>query len=117
MDAVMMDALGMAKDIQIMAWTIIISVGIVIIFSNQISDFVQAHPTVKMLAFSFLMLIGLLLVCDAVGIPISKGNVYFALAASPCVEFLNLLMKDKRVRPSGVPEGRTGILRRSKPSK
>ena len=110
-------AVGMAKDIQVMVLAIIISVGVMIVFANQISDFVQAHPTVKMLALSFLMLIGLVLVSDAVGTPISKGYVYFAMAFSLCVEFLNLRMKFKRVRPSGVSEGETGTLRRSKPSK
>lgn len=110
-------AVGMAKDIQIMVLAVIISVGVMIIFANQISDFVQAHPTVKMLALSFLMLIGLVLVSDAVGTPISKGYVYFAMAFSLCVEFLNLRMKFKRVRPSGVAEGETGTLRRSKTAK
>ena len=64
-------AVGMAKDIQIMVLAVVISVGVMIIFANQISDFVQTHPTVKMLALSFLMLIGLVLVSDAVGTPIS----------------------------------------------
>ena len=106
-------AVGMAKEIQIMVLAIIISVGVMIAFANQISDFVQTHPTVKMLALSFLMLIGLVLVSDAVGTPISKGYIYFAMVFSLCVEFLNLRMKFKRLRPSGVVEGETGTVRQS----
>jgi len=108
-------AVGMAKHIQIMVLAVIISVAVMIIFANQISDFVQTHPTVKMLALSFLMLIGLVLVSDAVGTPISKGYVYFAMVFSLGVEFLNLRMQLKRVRPSGVAEGETGTVRRRKP--
>ena len=109
-------AVGMAKDIQIMVLAVVISVGVMIIFANQISDFVQTHPTVKMLALSFLMLIGLVLISDAVGTPISKGYVYFAMVFSLVVEFLNLRMKFKRVRPSGIDEGETGTVRRRRTS-
>jgi len=110
-------AVGMAKHIQIMVLAVIISVGVMIIFANQISDFVQSHPTVKMLALSFLMLIGLVLVSDAVGTPISKGYVYFAMVFSLFVEFLNLRMQFKRVRPSGLVEGEPGTVRRRKPTR
>ncbi|MGI9472577.1 MAG: TerC family protein [Rubripirellula sp.] len=106
-------AVGMANHIEIMILAVVISVGVMIIFANQISDFVQAHPTVKMLALSFLMLIGVVLVSDAVGTPISKGYVYFAMAFSLMVEFFNLRMQVKRVRPSGDKEGETGTIRRS----
>lgn len=92
-------AVGMANQIQIMILAVIISVGVMIAFANQISEFVQAHPTVKMLALSFLILISVVLVSDAVGTPISKGYVYFAMAFSLLVEFLNLRMKFKRIRP------------------
>ena len=102
-------AVGMADHIQIMILAVIISVGVMIAFANQISDFVQSHPTVKMLALSFLMLIAVVLVSDAVGTPISKGYVYFAMAFSLLVEFLNLRMRLKRVRPS-VGEGETGAV-------
>ncbi len=102
-------AVGMAEHIQIMILAVIISVIVMIVFANQISDFVQAHPTVKMLALSFLMLIGVVLVSDGVGTPISKGYVYFAMAFSLLVEFLNLRMGLKRVRPS-VGEGETGAV-------
>ena len=103
-------AVGMADHIEIMVLAIVISVGVMIAFANQISDFVQDHPTVKMLALSFLMLIGVVLVSDAVGTPISKGYVYFAMAFSLMVEFFNLRMQMKRVRPSH-GEGETGTFR------
>jgi len=103
-------AVGMADHIEIMIAAVIISVGVMIVFANQISDFVQDHPTVKMLALSFLMLIGVVLISDGVGTPISKGYVYFAMAFSLSVEFLNLRMQMKRYRPSR-GEGETGSVR------
>ena len=107
-------AVGMAEHIEIMILAVVISIGVMIAFANQISDFVQEHPTVKMLALSFLILIGVVLVSEAAGTPISKGYVYFAMAFSLAVEFLNLRMKLKRVRPS-VGEGETGSVRRPVP--
>ncbi|MCL4160564.1 UNVERIFIED_CONTAM: hypothetical protein GTU68_006433, partial [Idotea baltica] len=86
-------AVGMANQIPIMVTAVIISVGVMIIFANQISDFVQEHPTVKMLALSFLILIGVVLVSEAAGTPVSKGYVYFAMVFSLLVEFLNLRMQ------------------------
>ena len=103
-------AVGMASYISIMVTAVVISVGVMIIFANQISDFVQEHPTVKMLALSFLILIAMVLVSDGIGKPISKGYVYFAMAFSLGVEFLNLRMQMKRVRPSH-GEGETGSIR------
>ena len=100
----------MAKHVPIMIAAVMISVGVMIVFANQISDFVQSHPTVKMLALSFLILIGMVLVSEASGHPISKGYVYFAMAFSLTVEFLNLRMQMKRYRPSH-GEGETGSVR------
>ena len=105
-------AVGMADHIEIMVLAVMVSVGVMIIFANQISDFVQDHPTVKMLALSFLMLIGVVLISDGVGTPISKGYVYFAMAFSLIVEFLNLRMQMKRYRPSR-GEGETGTVRKT----
>ncbi|KAA5543090.1 TerC family protein [Roseiconus nitratireducens] len=103
-------AVGMAKQIPIMVIAVVISVGVMIAFANQISEFVQRHPTVKMLALSFLILIGVVLISEAAGTPISKGYVYFAMAFSLMVEFLNLRMAMKRMRPS-YGEGETGSIR------
>ncbi|MEO1527238.1 MAG: TerC family protein [Planctomycetota bacterium] len=104
-------AVGMAEQVPIMVAAVVISVGVMIAFANQISDFVQAHPTVKMLALSFLMLISVILVSEAVGTPISKGYAYFAMVFSMLVEMLNLRMRLKRVKPSR-GEGETGVVRR-----
>lgn len=106
-------AVGMARQIPIMVIAVVISVGVMIVFANQISDFVQEHPTVKMLALSFLILIGVVLISEGVGTPISKGHVYFAMAFSLMVEFLNLRMKMKRYRPSR-GEGETGSIRKER---
>ncbi len=103
-------AVGMANQIPIMVAAVMISVGVMIIFANQISDFVQEHPTVKMLALSFLILIGVVLISEATGTPIHKGYVYFAMVFSLFVEFLNLRMQMKRYRPSK-GEGETGSFR------
>lgn len=106
-------AVGMTQVIPIMVLAVMLSVGVMIVFANRISDFVQKHPTVKMLALSFLMLIGVVLVSDGIGKPISKGYIYFAMAFSLLVEFFNLRMRFKRVRPSK-GEGETGSLDRSR---
>ncbi|WP_145389312.1 TerC family protein [Stieleria neptunia] len=103
-------AVGMAKEVSVMVTAVVISVLVMIAFANQISEFVQEHPTVKMLALSFLILISVVLISEASGTPISKGYVYFAMAFSLMVEFLNLRMKMKRVRPSR-GEGETGSVR------
>lgn len=103
-------AVGMASHIEIMIAAVVISIGVMITFANQISDFVQDHPTVKMLALSFLILIAVVLVSEGAGTPINKGYVYFAMAFSLMVEFLNLRVSMKRVRPSR-GEGETGTIR------
>ncbi|MEM6470655.1 MAG: TerC family protein [Planctomycetota bacterium] len=104
-------AVGMAKHIPVMVAAVVISVGVMIVFANQISEFVQDHPTVKMLALSFLIVISVVLLSEAVGTPISKGYVYFAMVFSLIVEFLNLRMNMKRVRP-GFGGGEMGSLRK-----
>lgn len=105
-------AVGMARQVPIMIIAVVISVGVMIVFANQISDFVQEHPTVKMLALSFLILIGVVLISEGAGTPISKGYVYFAMTFSLMVEFLNLRMKMRRYRPSR-GEGETGSIRKA----
>ena len=89
-------AVGMAEQIWVMIAAVVIAVGVMIIFANQISDFVANHPSIKMLALSFLILIAMVLVSEAVGTPISKGYVYFAMAFSLGVEFLNLRAPEAR---------------------
>jgi predicted tellurium resistance membrane protein TerC len=86
-------AVGMVKEIGVMIAAVIIAMIIMLIFVNQISDFVGRHPTIKMLALSFLILIGVMLVAEAFDKRIPKGYVYFAMAFSVGVEMLNLRMR------------------------
>lgn len=88
-------AVGMAKDIWVMVTAVIIAVGVMMAFSGAVSAFVERHPTVKMLALSFLLLIGVMLLAEGLGTGIDKGYIYFAMIFSLIVEFLNLRMKAK----------------------
>jgi len=89
-------AVGMAKQIWVMVTAVIIAVGVMLVFAGRISRYIERHPTLKMLALSFLVLIGVLLVAEGLGQHISKGYVYFAMAFSLGVEMLNM-----RVRSTG----------------
>ena len=91
-------AVGMAQHLPVMVIAVLISVGVMMVFVNPICRFVEQHPTVKMLALSFLLLIGFTLVSEAFHVEIPKGYVYFAMAFSVMVEFLNL-----RLRKAGKP--------------
>ena len=79
--------------IEIMVAAVVISVGIMMIFANPISVFILRHPTLKMLALAFLILIGFVLVADGLGKHIEKGYIYFAMAFSVVVEMLNLKLR------------------------
>jgi predicted tellurium resistance membrane protein TerC len=89
-------AVGMAQALWVMVTAVIISVMIMLMASGPISRYVEKHPTMKMLALSFLILIGVVLVADGLGQHISKGYVYFAMAFSFAVEMLNLRMHRKK---------------------
>lgn len=86
-------AVGMAEDIEVMVAAVIIAVLVMMVASGPLSDFVTRHPTVKMLALSFLLLIGTSLVAEGWGFHISKGYIYAAMAFSVLVEILNLRMR------------------------
>ncbi|MGH9790555.1 MAG: TerC family protein [Candidatus Acidiferrales bacterium] len=88
-------AIGMARDVSIMVIAVIAAVAFMMIFAGAISDFVNQHPTVKMLALSFLLLIGVALLADGFEQHIPKGYIYFAMAFSVFVEMLNLRMRAK----------------------
>ena len=88
-------AVGMAQELIIMVLAVIIAVGVMMVSAKSISDFVEKHPTVKMLALSFLLLIGVSLIAEGLGQHIPKGYIYFAMAFSVFVEMLNLKMKSK----------------------
>ena len=91
-------AVGMAKDVEIMIAAIVIAVGIMMWSSGPLGDFVERHPTIKMLALSFLLLIGMALVAEGFHQHIPKGYIYFAMGFSVFVEMLNL-----RARGAGKP--------------
>ena len=91
-------AVGMAEDISVMVAAVVLSVAIMMFSAEPISAFVSKHPTVKMLALSFLLLIGMSLVGDGLGMHVPKGYIYFAMGFSVFVEMINL-----RVRGSTSP--------------
>jgi predicted tellurium resistance membrane protein TerC len=86
-------AVGMVKpeDLWVMITAVILAIVVMMIFAERISRFVSNHPTVKMLAISFLLMIGMMLVADAIGTHIEKGYIYFAMAFALGVESLNLI--------------------------
>lgn len=86
-------AVGMAEDLGVMITAVVIAVGFMMVFARPVSEFVERHPTIKMLALSFLLLIGLALVADGLNQHIPKGYIYFAMAFSVGVELLNLRMR------------------------
>ncbi len=89
-------AVGMARDIWVMIAAVCIAIGVMLVFANPISKFVERHPTITILALSFLILIGVMLIVEGFGQHINKGYIYFAMAFSLVVELLNM-----RVRPKG----------------
>lgn len=88
-------AVGLANEVIIMIIAVVISLGIMLLFAKKISDFINKNPTVKMLALAFLLMIGTLLILDGVHIEVPKGYIYFSLAFSLFVEFLNHKLKKK----------------------
>lgn len=94
-------AIGMADQLWVMAVAIIIAVGVMLLFAGVISDFVHRHPTIKMLALSFLLLIGMALVAEGFDLHIPKGYIYFAMAFSFFVEILNMRLRKQPARQAG----------------
>jgi predicted tellurium resistance membrane protein TerC len=88
-------AVGMADDVAVMILAVIIAVGVMLVSSGAISDFVDRHPTVKILALSFLLLIGVSLIGEGLDQHIPKGYIYFAMAFSVFVEMINLRIRAK----------------------
>lgn len=91
-------AVGMAQEFGVMAAAVVVAVIVMAIASKPVGDFVEKHPTVKMLALSFLLLVGMALVADAAHFHVPRGYLYFAIAFSAGVETLNLLASDRRNR-------------------
>jgi predicted tellurium resistance membrane protein TerC len=90
-------AVGMADDLAVMVTAVILAVGVMMISATRVGDFVSNHPTVKMLALSFLLLIGTSLIAEGVGFHLPKGYIYFAMGFSVLVEFLNLKAREARL--------------------
>jgi predicted tellurium resistance membrane protein TerC len=88
-------AIGMADDVRVMMAAVVIAVVVMMVAAEPISAFVEKHPTVKMLALSFLLLIGISLVADGFGQHISKGYIYFAMGFSVFVEMINIRVRRK----------------------
>ena len=95
-------AVGMAKHIEIMIAAVVISIGVMMVAAGSISAFIDRHPTMKMLALSFLMLIGVMLIADGFGQHVSKGYIYTAMAFSLFVEVLNIRVRKPPSEPSVV---------------
>lgn len=89
-------AVGMAEHVPVMVLAIIIAVGVMMLMAKAIGEFVDRHPTIKILALSFLVMIGMALVGEGLDMHIPKGYIYFAMAFSLCVEMLNLRIRSKR---------------------
>lgn len=91
-------AVGMAKQVSIMVTAMVIAVIVMLLFAGKIGDFVNDHPSMKILALSFLLLIGVLLIAEGMGQHVSKGYIYFALGFSLLIELLNMRFR-KRHKP------------------
>ncbi len=91
-------AIGLVQEVIIMVIAVIAAMVVMLLFSGPVSNFVNGHPTVKMLALSFLMMIGTMLILDAFHVEVPKGYIYFSIAFSFFVEMLNLKMRKKKAK-------------------
>ena len=92
-------AVGLVEHIALMAIAIILAVLVMLFAAKPIGDFVEKHPTIKILALSFLILVGVTLIVEGFDIHVPKGYIYFAMAFSVSVEFINLRMRKKMAEP------------------
>lgn len=86
-------AVGMARELAVMITAVVLAIIVMMVFAETVSAFIQRHPTMKMLALSFLILIGVMLTAEGLGQHIERGYVYFAMAFSLAVEFLNMRIR------------------------
>lgn len=89
-------AVGMARDLWVMITAVVAAVGVMLIFAGYIAEFIHKHPTLKMLALSFLILIGVMLLVEGLGNEVNKGYIYFAMAFALGVELLNIRAGNRR---------------------
>ena len=92
-------AVGMVSEVPIMIAAVVISVVLMMVFATTIGDFVSAHPTIKMLALAFLLVVGVALIADGLGTHVPRGYIYFAMAFSVSVEMLNLRLRKRAAAP------------------
>lgn len=92
-------AVGMVDDVRVMIAAVVCSVGLMMLFASPIGRFVSNHPTIKMLALSFLVVVGVVLVAEGFGHHVPKGYIYFAMAFSLVVEMINIRMRKKATIP------------------
>ncbi len=97
-------AVGMAKDVTVMVVAMVIAVGVMVVFAGAISKFVNRHPTLKVLALSFLILIGSMLVAEGMGVHFPRGYLYFAMSFALVVEMMNLRLRTKANDPVALHE-------------
>jgi len=105
-------AVGMAQHIEIMIVAVLLAAAVMMVFATPVSNFVHTHPTIKILALAFLILIGVMLVAEGFGQHVSKGYIYFAMAFSLLVELMNMRMRAKtrppvELRHSQLPQAGT----------
>jgi predicted tellurium resistance membrane protein TerC len=98
-------AVGMVDQVAVMVSAIVLAVAVMIFAARPIGDFVDRHPTIKMLALSFLILVGFALVAEAFNVHVPKGYIYFAMAFSVGVEMLNLRVRARRGEPVRLHKG------------
>jgi predicted tellurium resistance membrane protein TerC len=91
-------AVGMVNQLSVMIAAVVVSVGLMMVFASAIGEFVSGHPTIKMLALSFLVVVGVVLIADGFGNHVPKGYIYFAMAFSVCVEMLNIRLRKRIAR-------------------
>jgi predicted tellurium resistance membrane protein TerC len=101
-------AVGMVDDVRIMIAAVVVSLGLMMLFAKSIGEFVDAHPSIKMLALSFLVVVGVVLVAEGFGHHVPKGYIYFGMAFAFSVEMLNIRFRKKRtqavhLRPAQMP--------------
>lgn len=93
-------AVGLAQHVPVMVIAIVLAVLVMMFAAKSIGDFVEEHPSLKMLALSFLIMVGTILVAEGVGFHVPKGYVYFAMAFSVIVEMINIRMRKSRAKPA-----------------
>jgi len=101
-------AVGMVSHVEVMIAAVVVAVLIMMLFAKAIGDFVHRHPSVKMLALAFLLMIGVMLMADGLGHHVPKGYIYFAMAFSLFVELLNLKAKSRKSSPIELREPYSG---------